>query len=626
MALFFISIYLSTAILYLPYLNGHFILDDWPNLSALSNIPSPTDLSDLLKFIVNNNSGQLGRPIPLLSFALQAEHWPNNPSAFKLVNLLIHLLNGFLLTLITHYLLKPFNSLACLKWWLTGIIAGLWLIQPIHVSSVLYTVQRMTLLMAFFSLASIAGYLWGRDYCQKSLITGYLISTSALVIGGLCAVFSKENGVLIVLYIAVIEFTLFANTTKPKYWRTWLTFFIYIPISIGCLYFVFHIEQYIQGHNYRNYTLTEHLLTESRILLDYISKIILPRPNAFGLFFDDYNISKSLFNPLNTLFSSLSILALIIYAFLTRKKHVFFSFSILWFFAGHILESSFIPLELYFEHRNYLPAFGVIFGLSIFVTNSLNHCSTRFVKQLIFSLIVLYIIIVGLICHEEARLWSKPKQQSLIWQANHPLSKRANAYAAQTRIDLKQPIKADHLLKKISMIDPSDNASHLMRLELNCLINHLPPAEINHIYKILPDTKTEIATTQTALKLTKRWLKNQCNNMSSEQLENILTTLLSNTRYSNQKIHLTSTLSLFYASTNQYPKVFILLNRMIKDMPNTKELIILKIRYAIANKQYQNALDWLKENKLHHPALKPSDITFTNQLNHMENAIHQLQP
>ncbi|MCY0536413.1 hypothetical protein, partial [Klebsiella pneumoniae] len=33
-----------------------------------------------------------------------------------------------------------------------------------------------------------------------------------------------------------------------------------------------------------------------------------------------------------------------------------------WFFflVAHLVESSFLPLEMYYEHRNYLPSFGLL--------------------------------------------------------------------------------------------------------------------------------------------------------------------------------------------------------------------------------------------------------------------------
>lgn len=622
---FLFAITYLTYTIYSPHLSGDFILDDWPNLSPLSNIPTPTNFNDILTFISINHSGQLGRSIPLLSFALQAEYWPNNPTAFKAINLIIHLANGCLITIISYHLLLINKSNTPTLKYLPYIIAGLWLVQPIHVSTVLYTVQRMTLLMAFFSLVSLTGYLIGRNYCNKTLYKGYFISTTSLILGGTCAIFSKENGVLILLYIAIIEFTLFSkDTNKPRHWHKWLWLFIYSPLILAGIYFLLHVHQYAIGHNIKNFTITEHLLTDSRILFDYIGKILFPRPDSFGLFFDDYLISKSLFKPITTLFSCISFISLLTLAVLLKNKYSVFSYAVLWFFSGHLLESGIIPLELYFEHRNYLPSFGIIFGLCILLLFFFKNISTSSIKFSLVFLVFCYFSLITIICYKEASLWNTPKQQSLTWQNNHPLSKRANAYAAQTWIDLNLPLKADSIFQKMSSIDPLDSAPHLMRLELNCLIQHLSQSEIDYIFQLLPNTNSGFSTAQTVLKLTKRWIKNQCQNISKSDMENILLATLNNTNRKNIKTTIVSTLSLFYASNNQYQQAISLLNKTINETSNVQGLILLKIRWGIANKQYKDALEWIKQNKKTHSGIKLSNINFINQLDEMENDIQKL--
>ncbi len=67
----------------------------------------------------------------------------------------------------------------------------------------------------------------------------------------------------------------------------------------------------------------------------------------------------------------LFILGLILTALVRRKKWPLFAFAVLWFFAGHALESTFLPLEYFFEHRNYLPLLGPIFALVVFMSGML---------------------------------------------------------------------------------------------------------------------------------------------------------------------------------------------------------------------------------------------------------------
>ena len=624
MALFFVLL-LILSVIYTGNLNSGFILDDWPNLDHLNSVPDTVTILNLIEFIANNTSGQLGRPVSLLSFAIQSQHWPNNPAAFKAINLILHLINGGLIAWVCVLILQQFNNRLSEKIWLPVMVSGLWLVQPIHVSTVLYTVQRMTLLMACFSLLGLSGYLFGRKHCFTRPVTGYLISTVALIVCGLLAVFSKENGILLLLYIAVIELTLFSKQPIPKYWKTWRNCFIFIPILIGGSYALQNFQVFIGGHAGRNYTFIEHLLTESRILLDYINKIVLPRPNSFGLFFDDYTISTNILTPLSTLFSLLFISIVLITALMVKRKQPVFSFSVLWFFAGHSLESSFIPLELYFEHRNYLPAIGIIFGLCFYFLFFLQKASSSFVKYTFIAFALLYFTGISFICFKEAHLWGHPAQQALAWQSNHPRSKRANALAAQIWIDLNKPSKADQYLNNISSIDHKDSGSHLMRLELHCGINHLTSTDLSEILNRLQLADIENATILTAKSLVIRWKNQHCPSLRPDYIEQVLTTILSNTIYPKHKTHLVSTLSLFYAVQNKYTQAFQLLNQYIDEIPNATDLILLKIRWGIANQQYHQALNWINAAKTKKNISFLNNINFLNKLNILEKNIFSLQ-
>lgn len=89
---------LLCTILYFPGLDSPFLFDDVPNLNALQHLHglNPTD-EGFREFVSSGQAGPLGRPVSLITFALQAADWPEHPAAFKAVNLALHLLNGALL-------------------------------------------------------------------------------------------------------------------------------------------------------------------------------------------------------------------------------------------------------------------------------------------------------------------------------------------------------------------------------------------------------------------------------------------------------------------------------------------------------------------------------------------------
>jgi len=611
-------------VLYLPHIHGTFLLDDFTNLESLEQLKAPRNtFSDVLQFLANNQSGQLGRPISLLSFALQAENWPHNPAAFKSINVLIHLLNAILVFIIASFLLKTTALNSQQNTLLSVVIGGLWLALPIHVSTVLYTVQRMTLLMSFFSLIAIAGYLYGRDFCQKSVRTGLLVILLSIIFGTLLAVFSKENGILVFLYIAVIEWTVFAKTPTPKAWKTGRGLLIYGPLCLGGVYFLSHLPHFIEGYASRPFTLSERLLTEARILVDYLTKIVLPRPNSFGLFFDDYIVSTSLFTPISTFFSLFFIAGLLFVAVFSRLKQPLLSFAILWFFAGHTLESTVIPLELYFEHRNYLPALGIVTALCYYSFLWLHRTSSTWVHYCFIALAITYCGGLYFIAFQEASLWNNSALQALTWQEAHPDSKRANALAAQSWLNFNQPIKADLQLQKINRTYPEDNTAYILRLSIDCHFHHLTPKQRTGIFETIASNTPDLATVRSIQKLLELWNTGNCSTLTYQDMLNLLRTLENNAT-EHLKSHFVTSLSLFYAANSQYDKAIAILDRRIQQKPDEPQLIMLKIRWAIVSQHYDLALSWIRGARKNRKIKFLDRINFENQLAKMENEIHTL--
>ena len=95
-------------------------------------------------------------------------------------------------------------------------VAALWVSLPLLLSSTLYIVQRMTLLAAFFSLLAMIAYCRGRDNWLDGRPGGRWLLLAAIAV--LLATFSKENGLLAVPMIVLIEcaFYRFAATDPRR--------------------------------------------------------------------------------------------------------------------------------------------------------------------------------------------------------------------------------------------------------------------------------------------------------------------------------------------------------------------------------------------------------------------------
>lgn len=424
--LLFILALLVAAALYWPGLKGAFILDDDENLQRLSELSSPLSVSRLTDFLSSRLAGPLGRPVSMLTFALQHDAWPSDPRAFKLVNLLIHLLNGVLV----YGLLRLFQAVsrhaAFGSPWIALAGATLWLLHPIHVSTVLYAVQRMTELSATFTLLGVLGYVVGRRHAAVGREAKALAWMSLAVAAGfLLASLSKENGVLLPLYLLVLEFTLLRELPRPRWWRAWSGLFLWLPAAALAVYLATQLPQYQVVYMQRDFGMGERLLTQARVLTDYLFKIALPRPAAFGLFFDDFAVSRSWLAPTTTLPAVAFVGALLAGAVALRRRMPVLSFGLLWFFAGHVLESTFLPLELYYEHRNYLPALGILFAGAFYAGRLLARLGTSPLGQPAIVALAVLGLAYPAVTWTQTDLWGHPLRQAVVWAAERPNSPRA---------------------------------------------------------------------------------------------------------------------------------------------------------------------------------------------------------
>jgi hypothetical protein len=114
----------------------------------------------------------------------------------------------------------------------------------------------------------------------------------------------------------------------------------------------------------RPFTTIERLLTESRVLVDYIQWTLLPTSRSLTLYHDDIAISHGLLNPPSTLFSLAALVALFALAIQQRQRRPLLCLGILWFFGAHLLTGTVIPLELAYEHRNYFASCGLLLASS----------------------------------------------------------------------------------------------------------------------------------------------------------------------------------------------------------------------------------------------------------------------
>jgi tetratricopeptide (TPR) repeat protein len=474
---------LLVVLAYWPGLHGGFLFDDFANLTALASPGQVDNWPAFWRYITSGTADPTGRPLTLLTFLIDARNWPADPFPFKRTNLIMHLINGALLYALLIRLSRWLASDAarCRTAALLG--AALWLLHPLLVSTTLYIVQREAMLPATCVLAGLLIWLHGREL----LVTGHLspgLIWSVLGLGGftVLGVLSKANGVLLPCYALLIEVILLGSrrpvlpAREQRAHRLVMCLFAIIPVIGICLYLVrIGATGILHGGNAgtRSWSYAQRLLTEPRVVMDYLSLIWLPRPFSSGLFNDQYVASISLIHPLSTLWALLAVVALVSGAWWLRRRYPAWSLAVLFFFAGHLLESTSIPLELYFEHRNYVPALLMFWPLGLWLAD------TRKLKLPKQMLMIALPLGLALMTHARATVWGNVRTQALVWAQINPDSPRAQANAAQILMQSGQPKEAAQRLQALLATKPDESQLAFNLIGAHCLTGGITQADID---------------------------------------------------------------------------------------------------------------------------------------------------
>ena len=523
-----LCILMGTIYIYWPGLNGTFMFDDYANFEILTKLDQFNTGERILQFIFSSNSGPSGRPISLLSFMLNDTAWPSQPWSFLYTNLMIHLLNCILVFLVIFKLgtlLKLTHSRSAL---VATITAALWAIHPLHVSTVLYVVQRMTMLSTLFTLAALSGYLYGRTILNIHPGKAYWGMSLSILIFGSLAFFSKETGALLPIYILVIEYFLLRPTgnTYPSHFRYWVGLFLWLPNLIMLGYFLISLPAISASYNIRDFTLIERLLTESRIVTEYLFHTLIPKIGNSGLFHDDYTISRSLVSPVSTIMAISFIIIMLVTAIKLRIKKPIFSFSVFWFLGGHIMESTIIPLELYFEHRNYLPILGPLFGITYSVIQYKGQ-----LRPLTLSLFTILISLAAFFTSQNALLWGQPWYSAPVWAAEHPRSIRAQQFASAAAIIRGDHKKGRDYIIKALKSHPNEAGLLLQVLQLDCNNQTLTKSQVTSAIDKLSTAAYSHAILQTMMNVAKLSIDKKCIALTNKSTRKIILTFIKNPHY-----------------------------------------------------------------------------------------------
>jgi hypothetical protein len=509
---------MATAAVYAPGMTGAWVFDDYPNIvdnAAIHITPGQSTLAAWVNSALSSPSSFLRRPLASLTFSMNWYLGNGDPLPFKITNIVIHLINGVLLFCMLRALLQLLRlrqgalfvtASTCLPkkegddialdqaaaTRLALIVSTAWMLLPINLMAVLYVVQRMESLCQVFILAGLWAYLHGR---RMMLTTGHpgrnrrglALAISGIVLGTVLGLTSKETAVLLPVFAflaewIVLRFTRAAPTEHPlpegpekqtQDPRLWWTFVItlFVPAALG---FAWLLRAALRPGALagRDFTLAQRLLTEPRVLVDYLHWTLLPNPMVLSLYHDEIVVSTGLLTPWSTLAAIILLAALIVLAVCLRNRQPLVSLGIGWFFAAQLLTATIIPLELVYEQRMYFASIGVLLVAGTWLLSLRRKVALPILRGFLVAIALLWF---ALATHLRAREWSNPLRLAVTEASYHPTSERAVYDAGRLLLIASnyEPGKTrDESLKYLRQAAKISNSSALPEQAMIMLVDH----------------------------------------------------------------------------------------------------------------------------------------------------------
>jgi len=444
----------ATALIYSNSLKSPFILDDIGNITENRHI-RVTELS--VGAFINLIQECPVRPVPMATFALNYYFGGYDTFGYHLVNIIVHALNGILLYILVFItlnisrkqssgVLRPPEVPAA---FIAFAAALLWTVHPVNTQSVTYIVQRMNSMTAMCSLMALLGYIAARITLRPkkgALWMAAAISTWLLALG------SKETAAVLPFVVLLYEWYFFRDLS-PDWLKDKWKYFALVALIFVVLAFVFlgpaPLEKLsaLRDFSEARFTLGERVLTQSRVVVHYLSLFFYPHPSRLNLDYD-FPISHSLFDPLTTLLSVLFLSALLGVGLATARNHRLLSFCIFWYFLNLAIESSVIPLAIIFEHRTYLPFMGLALTLILIIEKALRPNLLR------AAVLLVAVGICAVWTHERNQVW---QNRLTLWQdavAKSPGKARPHNNLGLAQLDLGRFDEAIAQFKSVLAIEP----------------------------------------------------------------------------------------------------------------------------------------------------------------------------
>ena len=373
-------------ITYFNTLNNEFVFDDLILIQSNETLPSLKNIYNIITVTTQEHSY---RPVRALSYAIDYHFSGFNPFSYHISNIVYHIINCFMVYLITLSLLSNRAT--------AFFAAILFAVHPVHTDSVTYIAGRRDILFTLFYLIGFYTFIKYRK-TQRHYFLLFSMAAYLLSIG------SKEMGVTLPAIFLIYDLinNLPHETKKfrsqditkalKKIWIQSKYFYsIFFMGALAFIYYKIFINSPSQQKEYYGDSVLVTFLTVGKIIVHYIKLLLFPVNLIADYSYDAFPLSSSFFE-WSTLFSFILLFLILCIILKMLSKNRWIAFGGIWFFITLLPVCHIIPHhELLAEHYLYLPSYGFCLIAALLFTSQLeNNRHSAFIYFSLFCIIVLF--------------------------------------------------------------------------------------------------------------------------------------------------------------------------------------------------------------------------------------------
>ncbi len=384
-----VVILIATFISYFSSLWGDFT--NWDDHVYVRDNPYISSLAfDNLRAIFSSNYMGNYHPLAMLSLTIDYQIFGYNPLGFHLTNLLLHLVNSWLVYMV----IKNLTG----KQIVAGFAGVLFGVHTLHVESVTWISERKDVLYTLFYLLALQVYIL---YCRKKEIKWLGLALLLFLLSCL----SKGQAVTLAPTLILVDIFLGRKWNSMQVLMEKVPFFI-LSMIFGMV--AIRAQAGADATIMANFPFIQRIAFASYGLLMYVLKLVVPYP--LSAYYPYPIVSGGDEVPFGYWLTVIPAIALVAVWIISYKKSKPLFFGISFFLVNIVLLLQLLPVgrAIMADRYAYIPSIGFVFLAGWYLNER------KIIPSQAMSLIILgvYVIFLGILTFQRGKVW---KDSMTLW-------------------------------------------------------------------------------------------------------------------------------------------------------------------------------------------------------------------